>query len=106
MKDKKNEEFEEDFSFDQSQYEIEDENKVKPTSDLEATEEVPLDEKRETFQFPWTIAIMIGVLMVLIIACFIVIMILGPEDPATSSSEISTVLSVKIINFLYKIIAI
>ena len=106
MKDKKNEEFEEDFSIDQSQYEIEDENKVKPTSELEATEEVPLDEKRETFQFPWAIAFIIGVLMVLIIACFIVIMILGPEDPATSSSEISTVLGVKIINFLYKIIAI
>ena len=46
MKDKKNEEFEEDFSIDQSQYEIEDENKVKPTNELEATEEVPLDEKR------------------------------------------------------------
>ena len=106
MKDKKNEGFEEDFSIDQSQYEIEDENKVKPTSELEATEVVPIDEKRETIQFPWTIAIIIGVLMVLIIACFIVIMILGPEDPATSSSEISTVLGVKIINFLYKIIAI
>ena len=106
MKDKKNEEFKEDFSIDQSQYEIEDENKVKPTSELEATEEVPIDPNKETIQFPWAIAIIIGVLMVLIIACFIVIMILGPEDPATSSSEISTVLSVKIINFLYKIIAI
>ena len=102
MKDKKNEEFQEDFSIDQSQYEIEDENKVKPTSELEATEEVPLDEKRETFQFPWTIAIIIGVLMVLIIACFIIIMVLGPEDSASSSSQIT----VKIINFLYKIIAI
>ena len=106
MEDKRKDEFEQDFSVNQSQYEIEDENKERPTGELEATEEVPLDEKRETFQFPWTIAIMIGVLMVLIIACFIVIMILGPEDPATSSSEISTVLSVKIINFLYKIIAI
>ena len=106
MEDKKNEEFKEDFSIDESQYEIEDENRVKSTDELEATEAVPVDEKRETIHFPWSIAIIIGVLMVLIIACFIVIMILGPEDPATSSSEISTVLSVKIINFLYKIIAI
>ena len=104
--EKKNEEFKEDFSIDESQYEIEDENKKRPTSELEATEVVPIDEKRETIQFPWAIAIIIGVLMVLIIACFIVIMILGPEDPATSSSDISTNLGVKIYNFLYKIIAI
>ena len=88
MKDKKNEEFQEDFSIDESQYEIEDENKVKPTSELEATEVVPIDEKRETIQFPWAIAIIIGVLMVLIIACFIVVMILGPVNTATSSSRI------------------
>lgn len=104
--EKKNEEFKEDFSIDESQYEIEDENKERPTSELEATEVVPIDEKRETIQFPWAIAIIIGVLMVLIIACFIVIMILGPEDPATSSSDISTNLGVKIYNFLYKILAI
>ena len=106
MEDKRKDEFEEDFSIDESQYEIEDENKERPTGELEATEVVPIDEKRETIQFPWAIAIIIGVLMILMIACFIVIMILGPEDPATSSSEISTVLGVKIINFLYKIIAI
>ena len=106
MEDKKNEGYKEDFSIDESQFEIEYEKSDKPTSELEATEVVPIDEKRETIQFPWTIAIIIGVVMVLIIACFIVIMILGPEDPATSSSEISTVLGVKIINFLYKIIAI
>ena len=104
--EKKNEEFKEDFSIDESQYEIEDENKERPTSELEAKEVVPIDEKRETIQFPWAIAIIIGVLMVLIIACFIVIMILGPEDPATSSSDISTNLGVKIYNFLYKIFAI
>ena len=72
----------------------EDKNKV-----LEETETVPVDEKKETIHFPWSIAIIIGVLMVLIIVCFIVIMVLGPEDPATSSSQIA----VKIINFLYKI---
>ena len=39
MKDKKNEEFEEDFSIDQSQYEIEDENKVaKPKAHAFITE--------------------------------------------------------------------
>ena len=56
---------------------------------LEETEVVPVDEKLETIHFPWTIAIIIGVLIVLIIACFVVIMILGPEDPVTSSSQIS-----------------
>ena len=102
MEEKKND----DYSVDESQFEIEYEKSDRPTSELEATEIVPIDERKETIQFPWAIAIIIGVLMVLIIACFIVIMILGPEDPATSSSEISTVLGVKIINFLYKIIAI
>ena len=70
--------------------------------ELDETEVVPVDEKKETMHFPWAIAIIIGVLMLLIIACFIVIMVLGPEDPATSSSQIT----VKIINFLYKILAI
>ena len=56
--------------------------------ELNETEDVPIDIKKETMHFPWAIAIIIGVLMVLIIACFIVIMILGPEDPVTSSSEI------------------
>ena len=56
---------------------------------LEETEVVPVDEKLETIHFPWTIAIIIGVLILLIIACFVVIMILGPEDPVTSSSQIS-----------------
>ena len=57
-------------------------------NELEETEAVPVDERKETMEFPWAIAIIIGVLMVLIIACFIVIMVLGPEDPITSSSEI------------------
>ena len=90
MLDKKeNNEFDTDSSIEKSQYEIEDENKVKPTSELEATESVPVDEKKETIHFPWTIAIIIGVLMVLIIACFIVVMILGPQDPVSSSSQIN-----------------
>lgn len=103
MKDKKeNNELNEDFSVDKSQSEIAEEKSDKPTSELEATESVPVDEKKETIHFPWFIAIIIGVLMVLIIACFIVVMVLGPQDPVSSSSQIS----VKIINFLYKIIAI
>ena len=57
--------------------------------ELEETEAVPVDPKKETIHFPWAIAIIIGVLMVLIIACFIVVMILGPGDPVTSSSQIS-----------------
>ena len=67
--------------------------------ELEETEAVPIDSKKETIHFPWFIAIIIGVLMVLIIACFIVVMVLGPEDSIASNSQID----VKIINFLYKI---
>ena len=76
MKDKKKEEFEEDFSIDQSQYEVEDESKIKPTRELEETETVPIEERKETIHFPWAVAIIIGVLMVLIIACIIVIKVL------------------------------
>ena len=61
----------------------------KKTNELEETEVVPVDDKKETIHFPWAMAIIIGVLMVLIIACFIVIMVLGPQDPVTSSSQIS-----------------
>ena len=42
----------------------------------EETDLVPIDERKETIQFPWFIAIVIGVLMVLIIACIIVIKVL------------------------------
>ena len=56
---------------------------------LEEVEESESSEKKETTHFPWTIAIIIGVLMVLIIACFIVVMILGPQDPVSSSSQIN-----------------
>ena len=62
----------------------------KKTSELEETEAAPIEERKETMHFPWSIAIIIGVLMVLIIACFITVMILGPEDPVTSSSQISS----------------
>ena len=65
---------------------MEEEKKV---NEPQETEVVPIDEKKETIHFPWTMAIIIGVLMLLIIACFVVIMILGPGDPVTSSSQIS-----------------
>ena len=71
------------------EYKTENENSGKPTWELEATESVPVDEKKETIHFPWFIAIIIGVLMVLIIACFIVVMVLGPGDPVSSSSQIN-----------------
>ena len=58
--------------------------------ELMETETVPIDNKKETIHFPWAIALIIGVLMVLIIACFIVVMILGPEDPVTASSQITS----------------
>ena len=60
------------------------------TEDLEPTEEVPVDPKRETIHFPWGIAIIMGVLMLCIIACFIVVMILGPVNTSSSSSAISS----------------
>ena len=43
---------------------------------IEETESVPIDERKETIHFPWAIAIIIGVLALLIIACFIVIWVL------------------------------
>ena len=63
--------------------------KEKILNEPQETEVVPIDEKKETIHFPWTMAIIIGVLMLLIIACFVVVMILGPGDPVTSSSQIS-----------------
>ena len=104
MLEKKN-----DFESVEDNHDYDDKDEIQKTLndyEPEETESVPIDPNKETIHFPWTIAIIIGVLMLLIIACFIVIMIIGPEDPATSSSEISTVLGVKIINFLYKILAI
>lgn len=65
---------------------VEEENKIEEPQETEA---VPVDEKKETIHFPWAMAIIIGVLMLLIIACFIVVMVLGPGDPVTSSSQIS-----------------
>ena len=64
-------------------------DKEKILHEQQETEVVPIDEKRETIHFPWVAALIIGVLMLLIIACFIVIMVLGPGDPVTSSSQIS-----------------
>lgn len=55
----------------------------------EATESVPVNNKIETIHFPWIAAIIIGVLMLLIIACFVVLLVLGPGETATSSSQIS-----------------
>ena len=66
---------------------VDEENKVVEPRE---TEVVPIDDKKETIHFPWAMAIIIGVLMVLIIACFIVVMILGPGDPVTSSSQNSS----------------
>ena len=59
----------------------------KKTNELEETEAAPIDAKRETIHFPWAMAIVIGVLALCMIACFIVVMILGPVNPVTSSSQ-------------------
>ena len=55
---------------------------------IEEVEESEVSDKPEAIHFPWTIATIIGVLIVLIVACFIVVMILGPVNTATSSSRI------------------
>ena len=44
--------------------------------EIEPTEVYPIDPKKETIHFPWSIAIIMGILTVLIIACFIIIWIL------------------------------
>lgn len=51
-----------------------DEEKKEP--ELEETEACPIDPHVETIHFPWAMAIIIIVLMVLIVACFIIIMVL------------------------------
>ena len=43
---------------------------------LEEVDESEISEKKETTHFPWTIAIIVGVLTLLIIACFIVIWVI------------------------------
>ena len=43
---------------------------------VEENENVPVDPKIETIHFPWAIAIIVGVLMALIVACIIVIKVL------------------------------
>lgn len=77
MKDKK-QQLDEDYKIDESKFEIE--NSEYETSSKEKapeeTETVPIDERKETIHFPWAIGIIIGVLMILIIACIIVIKVL------------------------------
>ena len=48
-------------------------NEEKKLNEIEETEAVPVDEKNETIHFPWGVAIVIGVLMLLILICFKVI---------------------------------
>lgn len=43
---------------------------------LEEAELTPAESRPERIHFPWTIAIIVGVLALLIIACFIVIWVL------------------------------
>ena len=45
-------------------------------TELQETEVAPIDEKVETVHFPWFIAIVMGVLMVIIIGLFIAIKII------------------------------
>ena len=44
--------------------------------ELEPTEVVEIDEKRETIHFPWGVAIFMGFLMAAIIACLVIILVL------------------------------
>ena len=52
------------------------ETKEKEKENLEETEVYPVNPKTETIRFPWAIAIIIGVLMALIIACLVIILVL------------------------------
>ena len=63
---------------------MEEEKKI---DELDETETAPIEPKIETIQFPWAAAIAIGVLMVLVIACFITVMILGPQDAVPQGSS-------------------
>lgn len=51
-------------------------NEKETEKELEETESYPIDERKETIHFPWAIAIIMGILMLLIIACFVIIMVL------------------------------
>lgn len=80
MLDKKKKETADDnFEIDESQFEVDKSdfevgsNEEKQVKEVEETEVVEIDEKKETIRFPWFIAIVICALMVLIIACIIVI---------------------------------
>lgn len=44
--------------------------------ELEPTESYPIDTKKETIHIPWTMVIIMGVLMAIIIALFVTIMVL------------------------------
>ena len=45
-------------------------------TELEETEAVPIDEKKETIHVPWFMAIIMGILMLIIIGLFIAIKII------------------------------
>lgn len=64
-----------------------DEKKI--LGEMEETESAPIDEKRETINFPWLAAIIIGVLMILIVACIIVIKVLEPNGSSDSSASLA-----------------
>ena len=82
MKDKNKTQTDDEFIIDDSRFDIDktqyeaaskDEKKEQPIEEIET---VPVNEKIETIHFPWFIAIIMGVLMVLIIACVIIIKVL------------------------------
>ena len=43
---------------------------------VEETESYPVNPKKETIKFPWAITIIMGILVLLIVACFIAIWVL------------------------------
>ena len=82
MKEKNSTPLNDDYKIDDSQFDVDKSQYEGASKDekqeqvSEETEVVPVDEKFETIHFPWFIAIIMGVLMVLIIACIIVIKVL------------------------------
>ena len=52
-------------------------------------EKIVEEEQKPHFSFPWGAAITIAVLMVLVITCLVVLLVLGPQEEVTSSSQIA-----------------
>jgi len=70
------------FEIDDDEFKIDgdeflDENRERKTEELEPSEQVPVNDKIETIHFPWSIAVIMGFLMVVIITLIVLIKVIG-----------------------------